>query len=88
MTISRTVLAQPSPFSSKAASALALGQFVIFLVLWYFSPFVFLPTPIEVFQAFGELWANGLGADLLSSFGLNLQAIGFSAFFALLDSLI
>jgi len=49
-------------------------------LIWIKSPFKFLPTPVEVFRALGELWAKqGLGSELISSFQLNLVALAISA---------
>jgi NitT/TauT family transport system permease protein len=45
-------------------------------VLWFFSPFEFLPTPSEVVAALEDLWTNyNLGSQLLTSFLLNIEAI-------------
>ncbi len=54
------------------------------LSIWIFSPSVFLPKPKEVFQALGDLWLEGLGGELITSFLLNLEAIGISAVLSLL----
>jgi hypothetical protein len=59
-------------------------QVVIVILLWFFSPFVLLPKPGEVLNAFGDLWEQGLGAELITSFYLNVQAIACSTVVSLL----
>jgi NitT/TauT family transport system permease protein len=61
--------------NKNAVRALVATQVAIVVVLWVFSPFVLLPKPGEVFGALGELWDQGLGAELITSFYLNIQAI-------------
>lgn len=62
--------------SKKTVLTLALGQAAVFLILWVFSPFVFLPTQAETLHAFNDLCGDGLISELVTSFTLNLQAIG------------
>jgi NitT/TauT family transport system permease protein len=69
--------------SKTTATILLWGQVSIFALLWVFSPFVFLPTPGEVWRSFLSLWAEGLGAELITSFLLNIQAIGLAALISL-----
>jgi NitT/TauT family transport system permease protein len=52
--------------------------------IWVFSPTIFLPKPKEVFQALSEMWMEGLGGELITSFYLNLQAIALSTILSLL----
>jgi NitT/TauT family transport system permease protein len=59
-------------------------QLVMLFFIWIFSPTVFLPKPKEVFQALGEMWQEGLGGELITSFTLNLEAIALSAVLSLL----
>jgi NitT/TauT family transport system permease protein len=54
------------------------------ILLWIFSPFVLLPKPSEVLSAFDDLWEQGLGAELITSFYLNIQAIAVSTIVTLL----
>jgi NitT/TauT family transport system permease protein len=61
--------------SKSAIRTLVLSQVAALAVMWLFSPFVLLPRPMEVADALGELWQQGLGAELVTSFVLNLQAI-------------
>jgi NitT/TauT family transport system permease protein len=53
-------------------------QLALLFFIWVFSPTVFLPKPKEVFQALGEMWQAGLGAELITSFILNLEALAFA----------
>lgn len=65
--------------SKDTMRLLVLGQLVFLVVVWIFSPFVFLPKPGEILRAFGFLWSQeGLGGELVTSFMLNLQALGLS----------
>jgi NitT/TauT family transport system permease protein len=66
----------PNRVISKSTGTLLVSTQVAFLLMvWFFSPFVFLPTPGETFHALSELWNEGLGAELITSFYLNIQAI-------------
>lgn len=62
--------------SSSTSVTLVLTQVVMLFLCWCFSTSIFLPTPGETVQSLGELWKEGLGVELLTSFSLNLQAIG------------
>lgn len=67
----------PNRAISKSTMTLLIAiQAAALYLLWVFSPFVFLPTQSETLTAFADLWRGGLGSDLLTSFTLNLQAIG------------
>jgi NitT/TauT family transport system permease protein len=68
----------------NAVRILIATQVVIVLLLWVFSPFALLPKPTEVFNALGELWEQGLGAELITSFYLNVQAIAVATVISLL----
>lgn len=68
----------------STGTMLLLSQFAILMMVWFFGSFVFLPNPGETAHSFGELWKDGLGTELMTSFGLNLQAIGFSLLATLL----
>lgn len=70
--------------STSTMNILIAGQAVILAVLWFFSPFVFLPTPGETYRAFSVLWLEGLGGELITSFSLNVQAILFATLLSLL----
>ncbi len=59
-------------------------QLLMLFFIWVFSPTVFLPKPKEVFQALSEMWMEGLGGELITSFYLNLQAIALSTLLSLL----
>lgn len=70
--------------SKTTVTILVWAQVGIFAMLWLFSPFVFLPTPGEVGASFLSLWKEGLGAELVTSFLLNAQAIGVASLVSLL----
>jgi NitT/TauT family transport system permease protein len=59
-------------------------QLLMLFGVWVFSPTVFLPKPTEVFRALEEMWREGLGSELITSFYLNLQAIALSTVLSLL----
>ncbi len=57
----------------------------IALLVWFNSPFKILPQPGEVLHAFSRLWNNdGLGQELITSFKMNLEALGWSALISVL----
>lgn len=64
--------------SKSTGTLLVVAQIVLFFILWCYSNFVFLPTPVEIVHSFDELWKEGMGIELITSFYLNLQAIGFA----------
>jgi len=68
----------------NAVRALVVAQIIVLLVMWIFSPFVLLPKPAEVLNSLGELWEQGLGAELITSFYLNIQAIACATIVSLL----
>src|SRR5215472_4343405 len=75
----------PNRVISKQTIRWMVGlQLLLLFFIWIFSPTVFLPKPREVFQALGEMWMAGLGAELITSFYLNLQAIALSTLLSLL----
>jgi NitT/TauT family transport system permease protein len=84
MTQAVAVFAPNSVLNKSAVRILIAVQVTTALLLWVFSPFVLLPKPIEVLHAFGELWQEGLGAELITSFYLNLESIGLATLISLL----
>lgn len=74
---------------NKAVSRLVMLSIIaiettVALIIWIFSPFIFLPTPAEVFSALGDLWVNqGLAQDLGASLLLNLEALFWSSIISL-----
>ncbi len=74
----------PNRVISKQTVRWLVGfQLMMLFFVWVFSPTVFLPKPKEVFQAFGEMWMEGLGGELITSFLLNLQAIAVATLLSL-----
>lgn len=62
-------------------------EVAIALLIWVRTPFAVLPNPGEVFASLGELWAKqGLGQELATSFGLNVQALLWASLISLLLS--
>ncbi|HKW63142.1 MAG TPA: hypothetical protein VJN89_11395 [Candidatus Acidoferrum sp.] len=75
----------PNRVISKQTLRWMIGfQLLLLFFIWVFSPTVFLPKPREVFQALSEMWMEGLGGELITSFYLNLQAIALSTILSLL----
>ena len=75
----------PNRVISKQTVRWLVGiQLLLLFFIWLFSPTVFLPKPKEVFQALTEMWTQGLGAELITSFYLNVQAILLSSLLSLL----
>ncbi len=61
-----------------------LVEAALFLVLWLLAPYDVLPKPLEVISALGRLWmTQGLGQELATSVGLNLQALLWSSLISL-----
>jgi NitT/TauT family transport system permease protein len=75
----------PNRVISKGAMAILIAiEAAIALAVWINSPFKILPRPNEVFQALGDLWmTKGLGQELATSFGLNLEALAWAAVISL-----
>jgi len=66
---------------------IVLVEIAIAVALWWNSSFQVLPRPNEVIAALGTLWQEeGLGRELITSFHLNLEALGWTALIALLLS--
>lgn len=69
----------------RGVAEIMLGfQAVALVLFWVTSPFSFLPTPLQVARAFGDLWSQGLAVELIASFTLNLEAIALSTVVSLL----
>lgn len=80
-----TDVLSPNRVISKQTLRWLVGlQLVTLFFIWFLSPTVFLPKPREVFQALGEMWREGLGGELITSFTLNLEAIAVSTVLSLL----
>ncbi|MGA2352097.1 MAG: nitrate ABC transporter permease [Terracidiphilus sp.] len=84
MTRAIAVFSPNSVLSKNAIRALITAQVAVVLLLWTFSPFVLLPKPGEVLTALGDMWQEGLGAELITSFLLNIQAIAVATVISLL----
>ncbi|MFA4845699.1 MAG: nitrate ABC transporter permease [Patescibacteria group bacterium] len=70
--------------SHKVMLSIVVVEAMAVLLVWIFSPFAFLPTPVEVFNALGDLWVNqGLAQDLGASLLLNLEALFWSSIISL-----
>lgn len=70
--------------SGKTMRTVIAGQLLFIALLWFFSPFVFLPHPGETVRSLRDLWVfDSLGQELLTSFLLNLQALLFSTVLSL-----
>jgi NitT/TauT family transport system permease protein len=70
--------------SPMAIRLLVAGEIAIALGIWINSPFKVLPQPGEVLRAFRSLWLQqGLGRELFTSIGMNLEALGWTALLSL-----
>ena len=78
------VFSPNSVLSKNTVRILVITQVAMVLFLWAFSPFVLLPKPGEVFRALGDMWQEGLGAELITSFYLNIEAIAVATVVSLL----
>lgn len=70
--------------SKHTAKILVMAQVALLAVIWLLDPFIFFPTPAEVWHSFGRMWAQGLGAELFISFQLSLEAISIATIISLL----
>jgi NitT/TauT family transport system permease protein len=78
------VFAPNRVLSKRTIQLLITAQVLMVLAVWTFSPFVLLPKPGEVFASLRELWDQGLGGELITSFYLNVQAIALATVISLL----
>ena len=61
------------------AMLLVAGWVVAGFTVWMLSPFATLPTPIEVWRAFTDMWwTEGLGPELMTTVHLIFQALFFT----------
>jgi NitT/TauT family transport system permease protein len=62
--------------SRTALQILIAAEALVFLLIWWQSPFAVLPRPNEVVSALGSLWMHqGLGPELWTSFKANVEAL-------------
>jgi NitT/TauT family transport system permease protein len=79
-----TLVFSPNQVLSKSmVKILVVSQIIVLGAIWFLHPFVFFPTPIEVWRSFGHMWSLGLGAELMTSFQLSLEAIGVATIISL-----
>lgn len=70
--------------SATTMKILAVSQLLIFLLIWWQSPFTVLPQPGEVSAAFGKLWSDqGLGQELITSVGLFTSSLFYTTVLSL-----
>lgn len=81
------VFAPNRTVSPAVLRILVAGQAAAALLFWWLSPLEILPNPAEVLRALGRLWLEeGLGRELIISFGVNLEALGLTLLFSLVLS--
>jgi len=84
------VLRSFSPNRAVSATSLriiAVIWTVAALSFWTMSPLEVIPTPLGVMKAFRTLWMQeGLSRELLTSFLLNIKAIGYATLISLILS--
>ncbi len=70
--------------SANALRIIIAFQASILILIWINSPFKVLPQPMEVVEAFRNLWLNqGLSRELWTSFTLNVQALALTTLISL-----
>jgi NitT/TauT family transport system permease protein len=80
----RNVFLPNRPISFSVALVLVLMWSGALLISWIVTPYQSLPTPREVWQAFGDLWWNhGLGIDLGVTLRLILHSIALTVVIAM-----
>lgn len=84
MTEALAVFSPNRVVSRQTVRILIATQILAVAILWAFSPFVLLPKPGEVLRALADLWQQGLGSELITSFYLNLEAIFVASILSLL----
>jgi NitT/TauT family transport system permease protein len=84
MTQAVAVFSPNAAVNKSTVRILIAAQIVIALSFWAFSPFVLVPKPIEVLSALGDMWQQGLGAELITSFYLNIESIALATVVSLL----
>ncbi len=62
--------------NKRTSTTLMVGTVVFLSLVWLFSPSPLLPKPQEVLECFNDQWRDGLGTQLITSYTLNLEAIG------------
>jgi NitT/TauT family transport system permease protein len=73
--------------SSNVFRLLIAAQAGAALAFWWSTPFEVLPNPLEVVNAIRSLWfEQGLGAELITSLGVNLEALCWTLVISLLLS--
>ncbi len=61
--------------SKKVMMIIAVSQTILFLAFWIlFAPRI-IPRPLEILDAFGPLWKQGVAVELWTSFKTNLLAL-------------
>lgn len=62
--------------SASTMKIVVAVQVGLALLIWWLSPWAVLPKPPEVLAALARLWTEeGLGRELITSFGMNLEAL-------------
>jgi len=70
--------------SANTVRLLIAVQLGAALAFWWSTPFEVLPNPLEVLHAIRSLWfEQGLGSELGTSLGVNVQALGLTLAIAL-----
>jgi NitT/TauT family transport system permease protein len=78
------VFAPNRAVSSSVLRLLIAAQVVVAIAFWWAAPFEVLPRPLEVARSLRSLWfEQGLGAELITSFTVNLQALAWTVAIAL-----
>lgn len=74
----------PNRVVSRTTLNIIIGVHVgVFILIWTFSSFPFLPSIGETWAAFIEQWQQGLGGELITSFLANIEAIGIATILSL-----
>jgi NitT/TauT family transport system permease protein len=80
----RAIITPNEAVSDNTAKLIIVGWTIVWLTYWtFFKPTVF-PTPLEVLAEFPDLWSReGLGAEVVSSFSTNVEALVLSTIVSL-----
>ena len=69
--------------TKRTFGIIALFEVIITFIIWQLRTTSLVPSPSEILSAFPNLWNDGFGQELITSFKLCMQAIALTAFISL-----
>lgn len=77
------VLRPNAVVGQSTMTMMATLQIIFTLALWTVYPSAIVPKPLDIFNAFGPIWENGFGQEMITSFTLCLEATFFTIILSL-----